>query len=632
MLASYAISLFFFFFGMLAIFVGERVIGAGGGRVGLTTMGVVLLGLAIALRAMRAKRSDEQRRLVERILLVLHVVGLVAVALYFAQSDLWAWKFGRPLERDWPRLATSLAALWPALWLFSVLPTITAEFSYAAVARAPRLELPRIRDAVWTGIGLAGALVFAFAFTYVATERDAKHDFAYFRTARPSESTHAVVRTIDQPVQVALFFPPASEVREQVAAYFDDLKKDSKLLEVQAYDRDVDVQKAKELSVAVNGTVVIMRSGHREPITINLEMEGARTQLRNLDKDVQQRLLKVARPPRTVYFVTGHGERSFDTAADTDKRPTLRTLRDSLLTPQGYNVRMLGAAEGLAQDVPADASVVVMIGPQKPLLPEEAASLLRYFERGGRLFVALEPENNGVDEHELLDGLGLKFVGKTLASDQAFARRTNQLSDRANIGTSTFSSHQSVTTLSRYGGRAPLILLGAGHLEQIKDKPKNTEIDITVRSHPSTWSDDDGNFVFDPPKEARKGWELAAAVLRYPEDASKKDKNAPKKEEKKDKSDQGRAIVVADADIASDPSIEYSGNPLFVLDSMKWLIGEEAIMGEPSNENDVAIVHTKKEDQVWFYGTAFFMPALVLGVGFLATRRRGRGIRKEKQS
>ena len=59
-------------------------------------------------------------------LLVLHVAGLVALALYFAQSDLWASAFGLPLERGWPRLATCLAALWPAVWTGWARPSVTS--------------------------------------------------------------------------------------------------------------------------------------------------------------------------------------------------------------------------------------------------------------------------------------------------------------------------------------------------------------------------------------------------------------------------------------------------------------------------------------------------------------------------
>jgi hypothetical protein len=611
-----------FFAGMLLAFIGERIIGAGTAR-WLTAAGVALVVAAIAVRGLRAQKAAADRRGIERLLLGLYALGLVSIVVYFFQSDLSSSLLGKPLERDWPKLATVLAALWPALWLFSALPTATAEASYAAVARAPKLELGRIRDAAWSGIGLAGAIVFAFSIAYVGSARDKKADLSYFRTAKPGESTRKIVRTMDQPIQVSLFFPPSNEVRSEVADYFDDLGKESKLLEVQSYDRDVDVQKAKQLGVSGNGSIIIARGTHKEQMAIGLELEAARSQLRNLDKNVQQRLLKVARPARNVYFVVGHGERGFDPTGETDKRATIRDFR-SLVQEQGYNVRTLGAAEGLAADVPEDASLAVVIGPQKALAPEEAAALVRYFERGGRLFIAADAET-GLDLHALLGPLGLKFVPTTLCSDLAFARKTNQLSDRQNIVTGTFSSHPSVTTLGRYGGRAPLILVGAGYLEEQKDKPKQNIIDATVRSHPSTWADANNNFTFDPPGEARKSWELAAAITRKGvEPTPAKDTKA-----KDAKANEGRAVVLVDSDLVSDGVVGAHGNPLFVVDSMRWLVGDESIAGEINSEDDVPIVHTKKQDSIWFYGSSFLAPALVLGLGLLVTRRRSR---KEKQA
>jgi hypothetical protein len=101
-----------------------------------------------------------------------------------------------------------------------------------------------------------------------------------------------------------------------------------------------------------------------------------------------------------------------------------------------------------------------------------------------------------------------------------------------------------------------------------------------------------------------------------------------KKVEAKD--EQGRAVLVADSDLLSDGVIGAYGNPLFAVDGVRWLVGDESIAGEINTENDVPIVHTQKQDQVWFYGSSFLAPALVLGIGFLmAGRRRGR---KEKQS
>ncbi len=60
------------------------------------------------------------------------------------------------------------------------------------------------------------------------------------------------------------------------------------------------------------------------------------------------------------------------------------------------------------------------------------------------------------------------------------------------------------------------------------------------------------------------------------------------------------------------------------MDTLRWLTGEESISGTVSTEEDVPIQHTREQDVVWFYATVLLAPAVVLGVGFFVTRRRGR--------
>jgi len=592
--------------GLIGVYLGERIVTPGRMRVAFTIGGLVLLLIAIAVRALRVQGSDGDRRRVELYLLGLYCLGLVALLVYFAQSDVWSRLASKPLHDTSPRLAVMLAALWPALMVCAVIPLGLVELSYAAMAQADQVEAARVRDAALSGLGLAAALVFAFAAVYVFSERDVRWDLSYFRTARPGQSTRRVVQALTEPVEVSLFFPPANDVRDEVAEYFRDLTRESKELEVHFYDQAVDPAKARELGVSGNGSVVIGRGNRREQLVLGTDLERARNQLRTVDQEVQKRLLAVAKPRKVVYLTTGHGERSAERSTGTDQRSTIAQLRD-LITSQNEEVRNLGAAEGLASEVPGDAGAVLITGPTSPFLPEEMAALRRYFDRGGRLGVALDPEA-GLDFKQLLAPMGLEFVSTTLANDQAFVRRNNQASDHGIILTGSFSSHPSVTTLSQLGGRAPLILLNSGYLEELKDKPSDISLDVSVRAHPATWNDANKNFRFDPPAEARKSWTLAAAVAK---------KKGGKPE------DDGRAIVVADSDALSDLLLEVSrGNAFFALDGFRWLMGDESVAGAVTSEADVPIEHTRKQDVVWFYSSIFLVPAAVLGTGFLITRRR----------
>src|SRR5262249_2941422 len=155
-------------------------------------------------------------------LLLFKALALVALLVYFAQSDLWLRIAPRMLSESAPRLAVVLSALWPALMISALLPALLIEIAYAGMVFAPRVEPARAQAAGLTRLGLSGALVLAFCAVYVATERDAKWDLSYFRTTRPGQASRRIAQTLTEPVQVSLFFPPANEVRQEVSEYFQD--------------------------------------------------------------------------------------------------------------------------------------------------------------------------------------------------------------------------------------------------------------------------------------------------------------------------------------------------------------------------------------------------------------------------
>jgi hypothetical protein len=245
----------------------------------------------------------------------------------------------------------------------------------------------------------------------------------------------------------------------------------------------------------------------------------------------------------------------------------------------------------------------MVIGPQKPFLPEESAALNRFIDRGGRLLLALDPENH-LDFHEVLKPLDLEYHAETLANDQAFARRTHQDNDRANLVTVTYTSHPSVTTLQRLGVRAPIILPGAGWINAKRDPKSGVIVDAPIKAHHATFADKNGNFQADPGEE-RRAWEVAATAV------------------KKD----ARVFVLADSDCLADEALPAGGNQLMALDVSHRLMGDEAYTGATSTEADVPLSHTRKQDVIWFYGTIFLAPALVILAG-LGVTRSGRGRRR----
>jgi hypothetical protein len=173
----------------------------------------------------------------------------------------------------------------------------------------------------------------------------------------------------------------------------------------------------------------------------------------------------------------------------------------------------------------------------------------------------------------------------------------------------SFSSHTSMSTLSRASGRAAVVMPKSGWLERDGAPPNGVNLDFTIRTNANTWIETNNNFTKDK-DEKQQVFEVAAAASKTIGDS-------------KDKKEM-RFAVLASVDAVADAVLGNRANLVLALDSVKWLMGDEAISGEVSQEQDLPIVHTKKEDKAWFYGTVFAAPVLVLVLGYLMTRTRRR--------
>ncbi|RKH35579.1 ABC transporter [Corallococcus praedator] len=592
--------------GLVAVFLAERVLGVGSGRVALAALGVAVAVGATGWRVVRMLAAPPARRALERWVLALYALGLGALVLYFLQGDVGTALFGAPLSRSAPRLAGVLAVLFPALLVCALLPLALVEAALVAMARAPVPETGRVRSALFSGLGMAFVGVFAFAATYVATKADATWDLSYFRTARPGEATRKRVLGLNEPLQVTLFFPPANEVGEAVRQYFRDLEPESPLLSVESLDQAVEPARGKALGVSNNGSVVLSRGDRKEVLTLGLDMERARGQLQRLDAEVQRRMLSVAKPRRIVYLTGGHGERADTRPVPGEAaRPSVAQFKE-LLRAQNVDVRTLTAAEGLGTEVPRDAALVAVLGPTSELRPEETTALQEYWMQGGRLWIALEPDGAALEP--LLKPMGLRSLRVPLANDRVYFRTTRQVSDRGNLGTASFSSHPSVTSMSALGSQAAVAFPGAVALELVSPPVPGVKLDTSVRAQAETFADLNGDF--EPQAgEVTRAWPLVVAVERP---AAGEGKPAP------------RAVVMADADALGDGILGNVGNAYLAVDTLRWLSGEEALSGATTSEEDVPLQHTRSQDVAWFYATVFLAPVVVLAVGFFVTRRRGR--------
>ena len=85
-----------------------------------------------------------------------------------------------------------------------------------------------------------------------------------------------------------------------------------------------------------------------------------------------------------VYFLTGHGEYSIEGSGD----QTFSQLK-SALEAKNYTVKSLSLLA--TQQIPQDASVIVLAGPKKPLSEIEVGLLDAFLKNGGSAVIMEEP-------------------------------------------------------------------------------------------------------------------------------------------------------------------------------------------------------------------------------------------------
>lgn len=671
--------------GLVLLYVGERILSTFEGLHWMVSgLGMTGVLAATVVRFLPSSQAGGDRGRIERLLGILSLVGLLAVGVYLLSTEGGLDKLGLAQADDEVRdeVSTLLTIGWVTMIVTSVVPMLFAEAALYPMRNAERLESRRVSAAAVSGLVLSMAVVYGSLLVYAADGTEARVDYSYFKTSEPSDSTKKLVEGLGQSIKVTAFFPEVSPVRREVEGYLKALAAGVPTLEIEIADRYLVPKRAEELKVVRDGILVIQKGEAKRTVYIGTDMKEAQAKLKTLDRDFQERLYKLLRSRRTVYLTVGHGEINDDQRGVVTAERSGKLIK-KLLEKQHYLVKELGLSQGLASDVPEDADIVMVLGPTQPLAPEELASLKRYADRGGKLLVALDPDaittqdlaqGSGTDIQpaslgqggakqgtaeapgassedvtaeegakpetgeatadstrsglEALAGiLGLQFDPTILANDKQYVRRRFNDSDRTWLVTNRFSSHASVSTLSRNSSRAAVLMAGTGALEK---RPDSTEkVDVAVRALASTFADQNRNYRQDE-GEKQAGFGLAVAVSKpiattTPVPEQPKEASDDKKIPDVPTPDEMRAFVLADADALTDVVLaNFMTNQLLVVDALRWLGGEESFAGEVNVEEDVRIEHTQQKDLVWFYSTIFGVPALVLALGLTYSRRSRR--------
>ena len=485
-----------------------------------------------------------------------------------------------------------------ALWFCGVMAATLVLF-----AAGLRLPIPAI--GVARGLMRAGVVGAAVAVAIFANMAFYRHDLQFDLTREqaftPSAEAQAIVRGLNQPVQLTYFYQKQDPAGRGAATIAQLLGRLNPRLEVDTVDSDQHPALANQMGVQVYNTAVV-RAGDRRIQVITTDEE-----------DIALAILRAIRARETVIcFATGHGEYDID---NFEFHTHFEGVQSHSHNIEGVGVvqmqqhglgRLRRTIEKLGlvarktliaggQQVPPDCSALVEANPRTRYTGADSAVLRAYLARGGSVLMLVEPDY-AVDETlaSVLAKAGIR-LGDGFVVDPV----DHYFTDEQMIAVTKYTRHPitRALALSIYPGARPVETVAAA------------QVTSTVLFSTSAQS----YAITDRLRAQEEGAEAPRGAIPL----------AAAAEGRLGSRNPFRLVVFGDADFASNSFFPYLANADMVLGSISWLIREErAPVVKPPVEVLPTVALTGAQVRAIFIATVLALPGSVALLGGLVWWRR----------
>jgi ABC-type uncharacterized transport system involved in gliding motility auxiliary subunit len=241
---------------------------------------------------------------------------------------------------------------------------------------------------------------------YLANKHNKTWDLTAEKLNSLSDQTTALLKDLKSDLEVKVFYkgPQAMEDKQkakQTLSMYQDFSNKVKVTYINAYvEQQLAIQYLTDLQDRDSAPVITFLEYNGKKIRVEDGFDEAA---------LTAAVIKATREGESkIYFVQGHGEKDLMSGDDQGLGEFAKALKESSFQTEPLNLMD-------SKEVPADAKAVAVIGPTVPLLENEVQALRAYAERGGRLFLALDP---GVRHNlaNLTKSLGVQFENNYIFS------------------------------------------------------------------------------------------------------------------------------------------------------------------------------------------------------------------------
>jgi len=419
-----------------------------------------------------------------------------------------------------------------------------------------------------------------------------------------SPQTEKILKELKQKVKISYFARP--QEKEKAEQLFKNYVYLTKNLSYEIIDPNRQPTLTKSMGVQKFDTVVLSLVGNESK---TIKVEGVS------EEKLTNALIKLLKAKnQTIYFTTGHGERSLD---ENDNNGENYSLIKKELEKEAYVVKGLNLFS--TGKIPEDASVLVIAGPRTAFFPKELEILSAWIKNGGHTWLALDLDINesglAVGSKQLttiLKEYGIEVGNQMLVDPTSKAANVEPqvlmgfVAAKGHVITKDFPS----STM----GLVPNFLFPLTTYLKVSEKKESDAYTVTtlIKTTPSAWAESDwaglrkGIVQYDSNKDSRGEMNLGLAI------------------EQKDKM---RFLVFSSSSYALNGLLRFAGNRDLFLNSIAWLADDDSfisIRAKTDDEGDRLDLSQNWMNMV-FLLVVFVMPISILGTGlWVWFRRRGK--------
>lgn len=321
----------------------------------------------------------------------------------------------------------------------------------------------------------------------------------------------------------------------------------------------------------------------------------------------------------TVYFLTGHGERSI---ADLRSSGSGLGFAAAGLRADGYRVESLTLAD--TGGVPDDTSLLVVAAPRQQLPDAHEQAIIRWLAGGGRALFMLDTSSETRDAMDsLLASWGLETVPGTLVDLERSApgdARTLAVQRDQYLGQTSVTEGGAIVeplgvTLFPGAVAFRLVEVVASRIERGNPVPVRFEPLVTTSNDSWAVEGAEGNPMEGRDVPGPHTPHLVVQASARVTDASSEAFDPA--------SVQTTLAVLGDADFASNRHFRDVSNADFFLNTVNWLLEDRALIAvRPKQEVFRPLVLTVPEYNLVRYVSWFLLPALIAAAGVVVWWRR----------